>query len=106
MANGSLAYSKGTIVLPINMQDYWSEAVFKVFPMNSNFDGCNQVSCDILYSVGLIRLQSPSTGKLHEIVLQPVSHGTVCPVISSVDLDKQDHDYWLSDDFVELAGSR
>ena len=94
MANGSLAHSKGTVVLPINMQDYWSEAVFKVFPMNSNFDvilgrdWCNHVSCDILYSSGLMRFQSPTTGKFHEIVLQPVSHGIVCPVISSVDLDK------------------
>ena len=74
-SNGSLAHSKGTVVLPINMQDYWSdsEAVFKVFPMNSNFDAilgrdwCNYVSCDILYSAGLVKSQSPSTGKLHEI---------------------------------------
>ena len=71
MANGSLAHSKGTVVLPINMQDHWSEAVFKVFPMNSNFDvilgrdWCNCVSCDILYCTGLVKFQSPSTGKLH-----------------------------------------
>ena len=37
MANGSLAHSKDTVVLPINMH-YWSEAVLKVFPMNSNYD--------------------------------------------------------------------
>ena len=94
MANGSLAHSKGTVVLPINMQDYWSEAVLKVIPMNSNFDvilgrdWCNHVSCDILYSAGLMKFQSPSTGKFYDIMLQPVSHGTVCPVISYVDLDK------------------
>ena len=35
-----------------------------------------------------MRFQSPSTGQFHDIVLQPVSHGTVCPVITSVDLDK------------------
>ena len=75
MANGSLAHSKGTVVLPINMQDDWSEAVLKVFPMNSNFDvilgrdWCNYVSCDILYSVGLVKFQSPSTSKLHEIYI-------------------------------------
>ena len=62
--------------------------------MNSNFDvilgrdWCNYVACDILYSAGLVKFQSPSTGKLHEIILRPVSHGTVCPVISYVDLDK------------------
>ena len=94
MANGSLAHSEGLVVLPINMQDYWSEVVFKVFPMNSHFDvilgrdWCNYVACDILYSAGLMRFQSPATGKFHEVVLQPVSHGIVCPVISSVDLDK------------------
>ena len=94
MANGSLAHSKGTMVLPINLQDYWDEAVFKIFPMNNAFDvilgrdWCNQVSCDILYSLGVVKFLSPSTGKFHELILQPVSHGTVCPVISSVDLDK------------------
>ena len=77
------------------MQDYWSEAVLKVFPMNSNLyvilgrDWCNQVSCDILYSTGLLlQFELPTTGKLHEIFLQIVSHGTVCPIMTSVDLDK------------------
>ena len=94
MANGSIAaaQSKGSVVLPINMQDYWSEAVLEVFPMNSNFDvilvetGAPR-SPVILYSTGLMRFESPSTGKYGEIVLQPVSHGTVCCIISSVDLD-------------------
>ena len=94
MANGSTAVSKGTVSLPINLQDYWDDAVFKVLPMNSNFDvilgrdWCNNVHCDIMYSVGVAKFQSQSTGKFHEIVLQPVSHGTLCPIISSVDFDK------------------
>ena len=94
MANGSVAHSKGSVVLPINMQEHWSEAVLKDFPMNNNYDvilgrdWCNQVSCDILYSTGLMQFECPSTGKFHEMILQPVSHGTVCPIISSVDLDK------------------
>ena len=52
----------------------------------------NYPSCDISFhdskDAGLVKFQSPSTGKLHEIILQPVSHGTICPVISYVDLDK------------------
>lgn len=67
-----------------------------MFPMNGYFDVilgrdcCNRVSCDILYSAGLIKFQSPATGKVHEIILQPVSHdhGTVYPVISYMDIDK------------------
>lgn len=95
VANGSVAVSKGTVTLPNKLQDHWDESVLKVLPMNSNFDvilgrdWCNTVNCDILYSLGLVRFQSASTGKFHEIVLQPVSHGVLCPIISSVDLDKQ-----------------
>lgn len=36
-ADGSLAHAKGTVVLPVSTQDYWKEAVFRVFPMNNNF---------------------------------------------------------------------
>lgn len=35
-----------------------------------------------------MNFQSPTTVKIHEIILQPVSHSIVCRVISSVDLDK------------------
>ena len=48
------------VVLPINMQDYGSKAVLKVFPMNSNLhvilgrDWCNHAFCDVLYSAGLM----------------------------------------------------
>ena len=82
--------------------------MLKVFPMNSNFDfilgrdWCNSVSCDILYSLGLVRFDSPSTGKHHEIVLQPVSHGVMCPIISAVDLDK----HIKSDDGVYTCHAR
>ena len=54
-----------------SFQEYQDKTVFKVLPMNSNSavmlsrDRCISVNCDILYSLGLVRLQSPSNWQSH-----------------------------------------
>ena len=94
MANGSQALSKGSISLAICIQSYQEEVVLKVFPMNDQFDiilgtdWCRDAHCDILFSKNITFIESPSTGRLHEIVIQPMQGDVLCPIINAASLDK------------------
>jgi len=91
MANGSIAVSQGTVVLPVSMQTYQEEVVAKVFPMHDKFDmilgsdWCRAVQCNILFSTNMLSIQSDLNGYSHMIAIQPVQFGSLCPIISAVD---------------------
>ena len=68
--------------------------VLKIFPLNDGVDivlgsdWCRNVNCNSMFSTNSINFESLCTGQYHELAIQLTTHGILCPVISTVDLDK------------------
>ena len=94
MANGSIAASKGELVMPISMQTYSEEVVCKVLKMNEAFDmilgsgWIRAVQCDIMSTSNSLEIKSDHNGYSHNILIQPDQSGICCPIISAVNLHK------------------
>lgn len=94
LANGSQTVSKGTCVLPLDIQSYQTAIECYTLPMSDQFDmilgndWCEQTGCVIDYRQHCLTCRD-FDGRSHQLLTQADNKDILCPIVSAIHLEKE-----------------